>query len=199
MLMARKLSDLSFFLMMDLISTQTEDVVQECELFCSPGLEPHVAVDQGCPDPVLAAVELCFLSYRAGTGFLQGMWYLGCLAGRTKNPAWTSRPGFVHPRCMLNLSVARSEYVGQLVNYPLLVLSWDLFKLKWTSVSTVTVTNACASLTMATFNDPHSSSKLPLSNPPLSLRVHPHLLLKLHSFSLFSATRLLSRTEKGGK
>lgn len=61
--------------------------------------------------------------------------------------------------CNLDLSGPRCERVGQLVNYPLLVLSWDLFELKWTSVSTVTVTNACASLTMAT-----SMSHIPAVN-----------------------------------
>lgn len=47
---------------------------------------------------------------------------------------------------------------GQCVNY-LLALSWALFEPKWTGVSTVTVTNGYASLTTATLNDPHSSSK----------------------------------------
>lgn len=87
------------------------------------------------------------------------------------------------PPAQLNLCVPRCEHVGQLVNYPVLVLNGDLFRLKWTSVATVTVTNACAGVTMATFADPHSSSKL-LNTPQTLAETHPHLLLKLRSFSL---------------
>lgn len=96
-----------------------------------------------------------------------------------------------------NLSVPCCEHVGQLVNYPALLLYWDLLELKWTSVSTVTVTSACA--TMAAFTDPHScnnSLNTPLERSP---RPTSNPLSDLHSFHRLprAGTLLPSRPEKG--
>lgn len=73
---------------------------------------------------------------------------------------------------------------GQCVNYPLLALSWALFEPKWTSVSTVTVTNGYTSLTTATLNDPHSSRKSQHTHIPGSTLVYRNSAQCFHSASV---------------